>query len=80
MTTSAITCPICGGAMKIGVTTNRNGKHAIGVHCPADGRHFRGFINHKPYVEEVLSQILAMTDTESPTQAAPPGRSAARPG
>ncbi len=44
--------------MKISVTTNKNGKHAIGVHCPADGRHFRGFINHKPYVEEVLGQIL----------------------
>ncbi len=58
MTTSAIACPICGGDMKISVTTNRNGKHAIGVHCPADGRHFRGFINHKPYVEEVLGQIL----------------------
>ena len=63
MTTSAIACPICGGDMKISVTTNRNGKHAIGVHCPADGRHFRGFINHKPYVEEVLSQVLDAVGT-----------------
>lgn len=68
MTTSAIACPICGGDMKISVTTNRNGKHAIGVHCPADGRHFRGFINHKPYVEEVLGQILDAAG--SPTLAA----------
>lgn len=63
MTASAIACPICGGDMKISVTTNRNGKHAIGVHCPADGRHFRGFINHKPYVEEVLGQVLDASGT-----------------
>lgn len=63
MTTSTIACPICGGAMKISVTTNKNGKHAIGVHCPQDGRHFRGFINHKPYVEEVLSWILDAAST-----------------
>lgn len=43
--------------MKLTVTTNRNGKHAIGVHCPVDGRHFRGFINHKPYVAEALSRL-----------------------
>jgi hypothetical protein len=43
--------------MKLTVTTNRNGKHAIGVHCPQDGRHFRGFINHKPYVAEMLSRV-----------------------
>ena len=61
MTAATIACPICGGAMKISVTTNKNGKHAIGVHCPQDGRHFRGFINHKPYVEEVLGQILTVS-------------------
>ena len=56
-TRDAIPCPICGGGMKLTVTTNRNGKHAIGVHCPQDGRHFRGFINHKPYVEEMLGRL-----------------------
>ena len=59
MTPGAIACPICGTAMRVTVTTNRNGKHAIGVHCPDDGRHFRGFINHKPYVEAVLGEVLA---------------------
>ena len=92
MTTSAIACPICGGDMKISVTTNRNGKHAIGVHCPADGRHFRGFINHKPYVEEVLSQIVEAATAQSSagtlqsgsgtgspvTTAAPSGKGAVR--
>ncbi|HVA21770.1 MAG TPA: hypothetical protein VNN74_06725 [Candidatus Micrarchaeia archaeon] len=59
MTPGAIACPICGTAMRVTVTTNRNGKHAIGVHCPDDGRHFRGFINHKPYVEAVLGEAVA---------------------
>ena len=57
----AIACPICGTAMRVTVTTNRNGKHAIGVHCPDDGRHFRGFINHRPYVEAVLGQVLEVS-------------------
>lgn len=69
MTTAAIACPICGGDMRISVTTNRNGKHAIGVYCPADGRHFRGFINHKPYVEELLGHIL---DAAGAPASAPP--------
>ena len=56
-TRDAIPCPICSEGMKLTVTTNRNGKHAIGVHCPQDGRHFRGFINHKPYVEEMLGRL-----------------------
>lgn len=53
----AILCPICSEGMKLTVTTNRNGKHAIGVHCSVDGRHFRGFINHKPYVEAMLGRL-----------------------
>ena len=72
MTAAALACPICGGDMKISVTTNRNGKHAIGVHCPQDGRHFRGFINHKPYVEEVLRGISMAADSSAPAAAFPP--------
>jgi hypothetical protein len=25
--------------------------------CEADGRHFRAFVNHQPYVKEVLEQL-----------------------
>lgn len=57
MEPTLIPCPICGTGMKLTVTTNRHGKHAIGVHCPMDGRHFRGFINHRPYVEDVLERL-----------------------
>ena len=51
-----ILCPICGTELKVTVTTNKRGKHAIGVSCPQDGRHFRGFINHVPYVQEVIQR------------------------
>lgn len=68
MEPTSIPCPICGTGMKLTVTTNRNGKHAIGVHCPQDGRHFRGFINHRPYVDEALSRLaeVAVAQSEAP--------------
>jgi hypothetical protein len=58
-TTVPLPCPICGTDLRLSVTTNKNGKHAIGVHCPEDGRHFRGFINHRPFVEGALDRLLA---------------------
>ena len=54
-----IPCPICSEALRFTVCTNRNGKHSIGQHCPQDGRHFRGFVNHKPFVENALSHMAA---------------------
>jgi|GEM_PF-1734245 len=72
-TTAPIPCPICGTGLKLTVTTNRRGKHAIGVHCPQDGRHFRGFINHKPYVAEMLARLaeaIAARQTASDPAAA----------
>ena len=65
---AAIPCPICAEALRFTVTTNRNGKHAIGLHCPQDGRHFRGFINHKPFVEDAL-QRMAEVEEARQTQA-----------
>ena len=59
-TTVPLPCPVCGTNLRLSVTTNKNGKHAIGVHCPQDGRHFRGFINHRPFVEGALDRLLAV--------------------
>ncbi len=74
---SPISCPICGAPMRLIVTTNKNGKHAIGVFCPQDGRHFRGFINHRPYVDQVIDQVLwAGTGDHSPKASAPAAPSA----
>ena len=72
MATAPVTipCPICAEPLRFTVCTNRNGKHSIGVHCPQDGRHFRGFINHKPFVEDAISHMAA-AEALAPTR--PPG-------
>ena len=59
MTTEGIPCPICGAPLAVSVTTNRNGKHAVSLHCPQDGRHIRAFINHRPFVQETIDRMLA---------------------
>jgi hypothetical protein len=30
--------------------------------CPIDGRHFRGFITHRPYVKQVLDKLESITN------------------
>jgi len=73
---ATIPCPICAEALRVSVTTNRNGKHAISLHCPHDGRHFRGFINHRPFVEEALTR---MAEAEEARQSASEGAAPAAP-
>ena len=75
---ATIPCPICAEPLRFTVTTNRNGKHAIGVHCPQDGRHFRGFINHRPFVEGALDRLLA-AQAEAERPALSPGGAASGP-
>lgn len=61
MATAPVTdpCPICSEVLRFTVCTNRNGKHSVGLHCPQDGRQFRGFSNHKPFVEDAISHMAA---------------------
>ena len=61
---AAIPCPICAEALRFTVCTNRNGKHSIGVHCPQDGRHFRGFVNHRPFVEDALARMAEAEEAQ----------------
>ena len=50
------TCPICGEAIQMRLAKGRkSGKPSLFLLCPADARHFRGFINDRRYVENVLS-------------------------
>jgi len=63
------TCCICGSALKVTLTHSQKGKVAVGLACPTDGRHFRGFVNHRPFVEEVIQhagglQIASKTDSD----------------
>ena len=78
MPTAVVTipCPICAAALRFTLCTNRNGKHSIGVHCGQDGRHFRGFINHKPFVEDAISHMAAAEEARQAHGDGAPGREA----
>ncbi len=54
-------CPICNKALSIRLVTGRkSGKPFVMLVCSQDGRHFRGFINHRPYVEKVIDNLEAI--------------------
>ncbi len=66
------TCFICGSALKVTLTHSQKGKVAVGLTCPTDGRHFRGFVNHRPFVEAVIQQAGALQNaskTDAGTEA-----------
>ena len=51
-------CPICSRPLSVELAWGRkSGKPFVMLRCAQDGRHFRAFINHRPYVEEVLRQL-----------------------
>lgn len=54
----ALNCPVCGLNLKITLAQGRTSKKAfLMVVCPKDGRHFRGFINDKDYVAQILARL-----------------------
>lgn len=58
MNNSLPQCPICGINLSITLARGRkSGKPFLMLICPQDGRHFRGFISHRPYVEQVLKNL-----------------------
>jgi uncharacterized protein YbaR (Trm112 family) len=49
-------CPICKGDLAAKLSRGRkSGKPFIMLICPKDGRHFRGFITDRAYVEGVMN-------------------------
>lgn len=47
-------CPICSQKLVVSLARGRkSGKQFVMLKCPADGRHFRGFITHQPFVQQV---------------------------
>jgi hypothetical protein len=51
-------CPVCGDPLSVRLANGRkSGKAFVMLVCARDGRHFRGFISHRPYVNEVLEHI-----------------------
>ncbi len=51
-------CVVCGQALAIRLAKGRKSqKPFLMLVCPQDGRHFRGFINDKNYVSQVLKRL-----------------------
>ena len=53
-----IQCPVCGDPLSFQIARGRkSGKVFLMLKCLRDGRHFRGFINHRPLVEELIQKL-----------------------
>jgi hypothetical protein len=51
-------CPICHQPLSIRLARGRkSGKPFVMLICNIDGRHFRGFINDRPYVQQVTDNL-----------------------
>ncbi len=62
-------CPVCGVALQITTAKGRkSGKPFLMLVCPKDGRHFRGFINDRDYVAQVLERLEGRQPQESAGQ------------
>ena len=56
----SLQCPVCGEAMAFQIARGRkSGKPFLMVKCLRDGRHFRGFVGDKIYVEKLLEHLEA---------------------
>ncbi len=54
----AIPCPVCQRDLEIRNATGRkSGKPFLMFICPEDGRHFRGFINDRGFMQQVLKKL-----------------------
>ena len=61
MSTEMPRCPICGDALSVRLARGRKSdKPFVMLICSQDGRHFRGFINHRPYVQQVLDSLESL--------------------
>jgi hypothetical protein len=58
MATKQPSCPICGEPLILRIARGRkSGKPFVMLVCAIDGRHFRGFINHRPFVEQFVNNL-----------------------
>ena len=56
-------CPVCHLTLSVRLAQGRkSGKPFVMLVCPQDGRHFRAFITHRPYVREVLEKAGALEE------------------
>lgn len=85
-------CFICGVSLRVRLTQSKKGKTDVELACPEDGRHQRTFVNHRPFVEEMVVRLgeamAARTPADhrdekalqnvEPTSALSPGQGSAR--
>ena len=54
-----VKCPVCGTELSLAPAKSRksrNPKQFLMLVCPTDGRHFRGFINDREFVRQVMQR------------------------
>jgi len=54
----SLQCPVCGESMAFQIARGRkSGKPFLMVKCLRDGRHFRGFVGDRDYVQRLLDHL-----------------------
>lgn len=62
-----VQCPVCQRPLTLKLAQGRkSGKTFLMLVCTQDGRHFRGFINDRAYVDAVLSRLEVHTPLQEP--------------
>ena len=57
-----IPCLVCQQRLDLRIVRGRkSGKPFLMFICPRDGRHFRGFVNDRSYVDKVLARLEGHT-------------------
>jgi hypothetical protein len=57
----SLLCPVCGDPLSFQIARGRkSGKPFLMLKCLRDGRHFRGFINHRPFVEGLIQNLESL--------------------
>ena len=66
---NSIGCPVCATPLKLSPAKSRKAKKPklfLMLACPVDGRHFRGFINDKAFVERFVDTANTVTNNGVP--------------
>jgi hypothetical protein len=59
-------CFICGAPLRVRLTRSQKGKTGVELACPEDGRHQRTFVNHRPFVEEMVVRLAEALAAPTP--------------
>ena len=61
-----IQCPVCGDPLSLQIASGRkSGKTFLMLKCLRDGRHFRGFITYRPFVEGLIQNMETLTNNKN---------------